>query len=198
MKLHLGCGNLYLTDYINVDLLSEKADIKLDCRDLSIINNNKIDEIYSSHTLEHIKRTDLLQLLLEWNRVLKYEGNLRISVPDFEKIVKVYSKNNNISEILGLINGGQRDNFDVHYTVFDFTTLSEILETCGFKEIRRYDTFKFLNYQQDDYSKCHLPHMDFEKGELMSLNIICTKEKNMTYSDLVLSDNIRKFTKTNI
>ena len=29
----------------------------------------------------------------------------------------------------------------------------------------------------DDYSKYYLPHMDFEKGELMSLNIICKKEK---------------------
>jgi predicted SAM-dependent methyltransferase len=195
MKLHLGCGKLYLNNYINVDLLSEIADLKLDCRDLSVINNDKIDEIYISHTLEHFKRHELLKVLLEWNRVLKNEGILRICVPDFEKVVARYIKNGDLSEILGLVNGGQIDDLDIHYTVFDITTLTEILEICGFKDVNRYDTFNFLNEDQDDYSKCHLPHMDFTDGELMSLNILCIKEKNVLYSELNLSDKIKKFVK---
>lgn len=195
MKLHLGCGKLYLNDYINVDVLSEIADLKLDCRDLSVINNNKLDEIYISHTLEHFKRHELLKILLEWNRILKNDGTLRISVPDFEKVITRYLKTHNLSEILGLVNGGQRDNFDIHYAIFDINILTEILEACGFKDIKRYDTFQFLNDDQDDYSKCHLPHMDFENGDLMSLNIVCTKEKSVLYSELDLSDNIKKFVK---
>ena len=33
------------------------------------------------------------------------------------------------------------------------------------ENIERYDTFDFLG-EKDDYSKCYLPHMDFENGEL--------------------------------
>ena len=60
MKLHLGCGNLYLDDYINVDIYSEIADLKVDITDLSVINNNKVSEIYMSHVLEHFKRSEVL------------------------------------------------------------------------------------------------------------------------------------------
>ena len=34
MKLHLGCGKLILEDFINIDVLSERADIKLDFTNL--------------------------------------------------------------------------------------------------------------------------------------------------------------------
>ena len=30
--------------------------------------------------------------MLEWNRILKIDGVLRIAVPDFEKVVKIYLK----------------------------------------------------------------------------------------------------------
>ena len=56
MKLHLGCGKLILEDFINIDVLSERADIKLDFTNLSIFNNNKIEEIYICHALEHFRR----------------------------------------------------------------------------------------------------------------------------------------------
>lgn len=48
MKLHLGCGKLYLKNYINVDIESKIADIKYDILKLDFINNEKVDEIYMS------------------------------------------------------------------------------------------------------------------------------------------------------
>ena len=103
---------------------------------------------------------------------------LRIAVPDFEKVVKVYLKNKNISELSGFLSGGQRDNYDIHYVNFDIYILEKLLNACGFENIERYDTFDFLG-EKDDYSKCYLPHMDFENGELMSLNVVCKKKKGM-------------------
>lgn len=44
-KLHLGCGNKYLDGWINIDINSDYADIKMDIKDLSF-DNNSIDEIY--------------------------------------------------------------------------------------------------------------------------------------------------------
>ena len=194
MKLHLGCGKLRLEDFTNVDISSEVADLKLDFTDLAIFNNSNIEEIYISHALEHFKRRELIPLVLELNRILKIDGVLRIAVPDFEKVVKVYLKNKNISELSGFLSGGQRDNYDIHYVNFDINILEKLLKACGFDNVKRYNAFEFLG-DKDDYSKCYLPHMDFENGELMSLNIVCRKSKNVTRDDLILCNTLKTFTK---
>ncbi len=49
-----------------------------------------------------------------------------------------------------------------------------MLECAGFENVERYDAHEFLGPDVDDYSKSHLPHMDFF-GRLMSLNVVCHK-----------------------
>ncbi len=196
MKLHLGCGKLKLDGYINIDMVSDFADLKMDFTDLSIFNKSTVDEIYICHALEHFKRNEIINVILEWNRVLKNNGILRIAVPDFEKIVKVYLKNKNLSELIGLLSGGQRDNYDFHYVNFDINILKSLLESCGFNNVERYDAHVFLK-EKDDYSKSYIPHMNFKTGELMSLNVICKKKATITKSDLKLDDRLIKFTKHN-
>ncbi len=194
MKLHLGCGKLKLNTFVNIDVLSDIADLKLDFKKLSIFNSSNIEEIYISHVLEHFTRSEIIPLILEWNRILKINGVLRISVPDFEKIVKIYLKNKDISELIGFLSGGQKDQYDFHYINFDIYILEKILNACGFDNIERYDTHEFLE-TKDDYSKSYLPHMDFEKGELMSLNIICKKKNDVDINNVILCETIKKFIK---
>ena len=78
--------------------------------------------------------------------------------------------------MIGFLSGGQKNEYDYHYVNFDIYILEKLLKACGFDNIERYNTHDFLK-NQDDYSKCYLPHLDFENGELMSLNIICKKRK---------------------
>jgi len=144
--------------------------------------------------LEHIKRQEIIGLLLEWNRILNIGGILRIAVPDFEKVVKMYLKNKDISQLIGFLSGGQKDDYDVHYLNFDIHILEKLLKACGFDNIERYNANDFLG-EKDDYSKSYLPHMDIENGELMSLNIICKKQKNIDKKDLQLCGILKKFTK---
>jgi hypothetical protein len=73
--------------------------------------------------------------------------------------------------------------------------LKEILEITGFYDIKIYDPFNFLSKEQDDYSKAYLPHLDFENGTCMSLNIVCKKEKKIDKTNIKLTDNIKKFCK---
>lgn len=194
IKLHLGCGKLKLPNFINIDIEHENADMKLDINNLSIFNNNSVNEIYNCHVLEHVKRRQILHTIIEWNRILKKDGVLRIAVPDFKSIMQIYQKNNDISQLIGLLNGGQRDDYDIHYVNFDIETLTEILETCGFGYIEIYNPNEFLG-EFDDYSKCYLPHMDSENGVLMSLNIKCKKMKDMKYDDIEISEKLKKFCK---
>jgi predicted SAM-dependent methyltransferase len=138
-------------------MINPNTDVKLNIDNLNIFNDNKIDEMYIYHVLEHICRNKILNQILEFNRILKIGGILRIYVPDFEKVVYQYNKN--ISELIGFLNGGQKNYYDYHYVNFDFNIMKEILESCGFKNIQNYDTHNFLSENQDDYSKSYMRHV---------------------------------------
>lgn len=176
MKLHLGCGKVYIPGFIHVDVIPYKhIDYVRSVDDLDNFENNSIELIYASHILEHFKRNEVLDTLDEWYRILKIDGTLRIAVPDFEKAVRVYQKNKDIDEILGLLMGGQTYDYNFHHIVFDFEYLKKQLEKVGFKNIKRYDWRKTIHKDYDDYSQAYLPHMDKENGTLMSLNVECQK-----------------------
>ena len=72
MKLHLGCGERYLEGYTHIDLadFEKHIDHKMPVDNLSIFENNSIDEIYASHVVEYFDRDEVKLLLKEWNRVL--------------------------------------------------------------------------------------------------------------------------------
>ncbi len=84
MKLHLGCG---------------KRDFgvgwtHIDCGDFPHVESHDITQlpfddtgitlIYVSHVLEYFDREEVLLILKEWYRVLKFGGILRLAVPNFE------------------------------------------------------------------------------------------------------------------
>ncbi len=178
MKLHLGCGKLKLEGFINIDL-DETADIVHDIKNLKIFEDESISEIYASHCLEHFSRREIVNILLEWKRVLKVGGILRIAVPDLESCIKLYNEDpDNIFLLMGLIYGGQRNELDYHKFGFTFATLSDTLTSLGFESVKSYDTWEFLGEDLDDYSKSYIPHMDRHTGTLVSLNVICKKGTN--------------------
>lgn len=52
--------------------------------------DGRFDAIFASHVLEHLEPDAGLSLLRECNRILKYNGILRVVVPDLEEIVRLY------------------------------------------------------------------------------------------------------------
>lgn len=176
MKIHLGCGSKYIDGYIHIDAQKfDHIDHVADIKKLDFLKANTADEIYACHVLEHFGRNEFRDVLNEWIRVLKPGGTLRLSVPDFDAIFMDYSKTGDLSPLMGLIYGGQRNKYDYHFFGFNFKSLSTVLSDLGMINIQRYSTFDFLNDEFDDFSKAHLPHMDFQNGRLMSLNVISNK-----------------------
>ena len=179
MKLHIGCGEKFLPgykhvdarDFPHVDYVTDKLD-KLD-----MFQDNSVDEIYACHILEHFNRSDMKRggVLQEWYRILKVGGILRIAVPDFEAIVAEYLSSKNLEIVMGLLYGGQNYEYNFHYQTYDFYRLSDLLRRAGFSDIQRYDWRDFLPKGYDDFSRAYLPHMDFENGRLMSLNVTAKK-----------------------
>lgn len=177
MKLHIGCGNKYLDGYKHVDVYKYKhIDFTTDAKDLSMILDNEVDEIYACHVLEHFHKDEIKIVLKEWYRVLKKGGVLRLAVPNFEMIVEEYSENKNLNKLLGLLYGGQNYKYNFHYTVFDYKLLKQYLEENNFIDINYYDWKEFLPENFDDFSRAYLPHMDFENGRSMSLNVTARKK----------------------
>lgn len=178
MKLHIGCGERNLPGYKHLDIrkLDDHIDFVGAADDLSQFADNSIEEIYACHLLEHFGRNQIDRVLTEWNRVLtKNGGVLRIAVPDFEAVVAEYNEKHDLDKVMGLLYGGQNYEFNYHYVTFDFDTLKGHLESCGFTGVERYNWKEFLPENYDDCSRAYLPHMDFENGRQMSLNVIARK-----------------------
>ena len=187
MKLHVGCGNVILPGWTNVDLEDLPGiDLQDDIRELKKIKNGSCDIIYASHVLEHVGRNEFEEVIKTWNRKLRIGGILRIAVPDFEKVIKWYQKTGNILDVTGLVSGGQKTKYDYHQMIFDKKFLSEILEKCGFNNIHEWDWRKTEHKEFDDYSQSYLPHMEKESGMLMSLNLEATKNTESTRDKLNL------------
>ena len=183
MKLHLGCGNRHIPGFVNIDIQkSGVVDVVSDVMKLPY-EENSIDLIYSCSMLEHFGRnnkltffrnTSWIDVIEYWYKLLKPGGELYVSVPDFEAICLEYLKNKNIVDIMGIAIGGQKNEEDLHGMLFDFDILYDGLKLVGFSSICRYnwkDFEPFSNKDYDDFSAAYLPHMDFENGRLMMLNI---------------------------
>lgn len=185
IKLHLGCGKKYIPGFIHIDLDSfPHIDYRHEISELPMFGNNSVGLIYVCHAFEYFDRQEARQVLKEWRRVLKPGGTLRLAVPDFEAIVKAYLKYKKDLDhrgILGPLYGRieiktkKGKKIFYHKTVYDFNSLKKMLKAAGFKNIRRYDWRKTIHKNYDDFSQAYIPHLQKNKGLLISLNVEAQK-----------------------
>jgi len=178
MKLHLCCGKRnFGTDWVHIDKAQFPYVVHNDVMYLPY-PDNAVDLIYCSHGLQYFDREEVVNVLREWYRVLKPGGILRLAVPDFRAIVRLYGDyNNNLEMFLGLLYGKMQMNDQViyHKTVYDSKSLNELLLSIGFKSTRKWDWRKVEHGCFDDHSQAYLPCVDKEIEILMSLNMEATK-----------------------
>jgi len=180
ISLHLGCGKIRIPGYVNVDILPNRSvDVVADLKKLPW-GDASVDRIYSCAAIEHFGRREWTAVLGEWARVLKPGAELKVSTADFESAIARYGVKHNLEELLGLLIGGQKDDYDWHGMIFDFDTLRAGLERAGFDEVRRYD-WRHADVGRlgiDDFSQAYLPHMDKENGQLMMLNVAAVRRRD--------------------
>lgn len=179
LNLHLGCGRRHLGGYKHLDLIDlPHIDYRCDVRDLHMYEDGAVDMIYAAHVLEYFDRVEVLDVLREWRRVLKGGCTLRLSVPDFWALIEVYHKTSNLALIHGPLYGIIRVDEKMlrHKTVYDFVSLSTLLQSAGFHHIRQWNPFTVLPADYDDMSKATFPHMD-RSGIIISLNVEADKNE---------------------
>lgn len=150
LKLHLGCGNVILKDWVNVDMEKMQPEIiPLELPEgLKLFLDNSVQYIYTSHFLEHLEYPGTANALIaECHRILKPEGAIRIVVPGIENIINAYVANDkdffNVQKTMHpqwcttklehLMYALQQDG--EHKYGYDFETMKKLLSDNGFTKI---------------------------------------------------------------
>jgi predicted SAM-dependent methyltransferase len=144
-KLNLGCRTSRIPGFLNVDVdggpFPEKdvePDIIADASNMEMVESGSVDEVYASNILEHFPHSRTLEVLKEWNRVLKPGGVLWISVPDFEAILRLYKLAGNLNKwMINFMYGDQYHKYAFHYIIFTWANLQELLMEAGFTKFEK-------------------------------------------------------------
>lgn len=146
IKLHLGCGETRIKDYINIDFpstdhtvqIQEGADFFFDITKLSFPSNS-INEVRNHHVFEHFSRSKALALLTAWHLWLQENGILYIETPDFqasiEQLVRPEYSFKEKQAILRHIFGSQEAGWAIHYDGWYLEKYITVLKSLGFKII---------------------------------------------------------------
>jgi ubiquinone/menaquinone biosynthesis C-methylase UbiE len=174
IKLHIGCGNNRLEEFINIDIIeSEAVDKIMDARKIDFPDKS-VSTIYTSHVIEHFPHGEVPLVLEEWNRVLKDDGRLIVVAPNFDRYVDWYISRKPFSFIkyyffyylLGFpkiesdrpltdnfiadVTGGalfpkiDRSYETYHKVIFNPESLRTLARNAGFKKAERIDLKKDL------------------------------------------------------
>tara|TARA_B100001027_G_C16262607_1_gene330249 strand:- start:1545 stop:2192 length:648 start_codon:yes stop_codon:yes gene_type:complete len=148
IKIELGSGSKKgKNGWTTIDI--ESSDIIWDLRQGIPLPNNSVDQIYSSHLLEHISYQELLTFLSECHRAMKVGGKFLVCVPNFKLYIDAYVdgkffKNRDSWWKPGLIDtGSNMDQLNYiaymegqHKYMFDEENLINTLRKVGFSDVK--------------------------------------------------------------
>lgn len=130
INLNIGSGERSKNpEWLGVDPYTD-ADIQAFMWDLPF-KDNSIDHIYCSNALEHISKFQVVPTLLEWKRVLKPGGKIKIVVPDLEWACRYWVEHQNVNWAMDILYGHQRHEGEYHRTGYSPDILKVYLEAAG-------------------------------------------------------------------
>jgi len=160
IKVNIGCGANRQDGYINIDVRYTRCiDLKADMMWCFKHLKGRCKEVYISHVLEHFEfpgkemrshdRT-ILGFLNNINRMLISSGIIRIAVPDFHALARLYIGKHYplYPKLLGRLCGEQNYKENLHKCIFDRDFLEMCLLQCGFDQIENWNP-RSLNFNKD-------------------------------------------------
>ena len=99
--------------------------------------NETYDLVRLSSVLEHFSKRENNKIIDECYRVLKPNGVIWISVPDMMAIAEYLLEENKVFQMMNFIYGEQDYEGNLHKWGYTNTTLSELLESKGFKDMKQ-------------------------------------------------------------
>jgi predicted SAM-dependent methyltransferase len=177
VRVNVASGPFPLTGFINLDLNQCLPEVvPWDCRWDLPFDDNSIAGIRAEHFFEHLEtKEELPSFLRDCLRVLKPGGALRVIVPDAERYLRAYTRDDlsgfielaapipfpkELPTKLDVVNhvfhqGGE------HRWAYDFETLSYRLRSSGFGQIERMSYRKSLDPELAQDRENHAPYSLF-------------------------------------
>lgn len=175
IKIHIGPGDINLQGWINIDARHfSHIHIVSDNINLDEFTDNSISEIYLCHVLEHVSFDEAKKFVSRMYLKLHPNGILRISVPSFDSIIKIYENNNsNLDLVKYALMGGQDYEYNFHKSIYNKTELENIFKSAGFKIVELWDTNTDFGESIGDWSATYY---DSKIGRIpISLNLKAIK-----------------------
>lgn len=165
-KFHLGCGTIFIKNYLNIGYWNHLQDDVLygnpnGVEGTVMLNHDlvrgipcsdgSLEVIYHSHLLEHLSYKDGMVFIENCFKALQPGGIMRVLVPDLELWVNNYVQGNtfffdeyrkalapeeHLYPTKGAVFMGMLHNHE-HKCGYDFETLKWVLERAGFERVRR-------------------------------------------------------------
>jgi len=144
IRLDFGSGYIRRPGFLRVDIDPNiDADIQCDIKNLNQFDKNFANEIICSHTIEHIDRKYLFQILRDFFKILKNHGTLTIITPDTYRVSYdwIHNKINDCCyEKIMLGSDPSATPYMLHKNLFWEKKLRRYLEITGFTNIQRKET----------------------------------------------------------
>ena len=142
VKLNLGSGNAHNMKelgFTNIDIhKTHSVDIVHDIEKRLVFDDDSVDEIYSSHSLEHCSMAAVPTMLNDWKRILKKGGKIVVIVPEIEACMRTFLKTPETNRDkwgwqIEYILGGQHHQAgqQLHKSAFTPTHLQNLVESAG-------------------------------------------------------------------
>ena len=136
-KIDIGCGlreSWYQPeeDWIRIDPYINDPQIVKAFADKLPYGDNSVDEIFSSHLLEHLSKFEVVPALKEWHRVLKPEGKLTVRVPDLAWCCQWWLDHQTTGWDMDVLFGNQSREGEFHKTGFNREIMVDYLRESGF------------------------------------------------------------------
>ena len=175
ISLNIGCGPFGYEGWVNVDLMKlNNVSFTFDSRKYLPFKDQSVERIRVEHFFEHLdKKHEVPFFLSECKRVMKEDAVLRIAVPDIEKFIVAYYKNDkklwsdlgyNIDELpehfdtkVAVLNHIFRQDGE-HKYAYDFEALNYVLVKQGFRNITRQEFRQSLDDKLRDDQENHSNH----------------------------------------
>jgi hypothetical protein len=152
LLLNIGCGTSKIKGCVNIDCEKKcKPDLLHDFTKKPLpYKDGAAQEIYFFHTIEHIRKVFHPIILAEFARVLKKEGKLYISCPNFAVCSQYFLTNHSGQKEFWerTLFGRQLYPSDYHVCAMIPEDLGLLLTTLGFKNVVSYpeprEEFNFI------------------------------------------------------
>ncbi len=146
VKLNLGCGEILIKGWINIDSREDVPgiDINYDLRLPLPLRDDAADFIYNEHFLEHLAPDEGVKFLKECRRCLKPGGVLRVAMPHIKPVLDSYYKdelNSDLAREMGVKTKAELLNIGFkywgHQWLYDEAETERRLAEAGFEKVEQ-------------------------------------------------------------